>query len=379
MAVLMAVSVEDGLESLSLPALLSNRRRNLTRGGFSDYSHHWPRGFAAVAIGAPRREPGVCGTRRNRSGRPVGGNPLMSEQLNLFQPADLPAAPEESLPPLAEEIGALDELFRSNPRWRCRKDFFDLLRFLARFPQYSPFNGFLIYLQRPDASRVATARAWRQTLRRRPRPGARPILILAPMAPVIFLFDVKDTEGDPAAAACLPAADTHRDRLPARVLEHTLHNCEIQRIAVRESQALEPAAERAVRLTAAARKAHSERNLEAVHRYLILVDSGRTPEEKYGSLALELGRIFCGHLGADADAGWPDRADTAPEQAAIEAEAAAFLVRRRRGLGQLSEPIAAGQAGDLPPLSLQAVFHAAGHIEAMGKQAWRRPPKKGRP
>ncbi|MCU0585217.1 MAG: hypothetical protein MUC46_03980 [Desulfobacterales bacterium] len=52
-------------------------------------------------------------------------------------------APEESLPLLAEEAGALDELFRMNPRWRCRQDFFDLLRFVARFPQYSPFNGFL--------------------------------------------------------------------------------------------------------------------------------------------------------------------------------------------------------------------------------------------
>ncbi len=303
----------------------------------------------------------------------------MSEQLNLFQPDELPVAPEESLPLLAAEAGALDELFRMNPRWRCRQDFFDLLRFVARFPQYSPFNGFLIHLQRPDAARVATARAWRQTLRRRPRPGARPILILAPMAPVIFLFELQDTEGDPVAAASPPAADTHRDRLPARVLDHTLHNCEIQRIAVREPQALDPAAERAIRLTAAARKAHSGRNLEAAHRYLILVDPGRTAEEKYGSLALELSRIFCGHLGADAEAGWPDRADTAPEQAAIEAEAAAFLVCRRKGLEQLSERIAAGEARDLPPLSLQAVFQAAGHIEGMGKQPWRRPPKKGRP
>ncbi len=306
----------------------------------------------------------------------------MSEQLNLFQPAEHPVATEDVLPAVAAEVGALDELFRSNPRWRGRQDFFDLLRFVACFPQYSPFNGFLIFLQRPDATRVATARAWWQTCRRRPRPGARPILILAPMAPVIFLFDLKDTEGDPVPVAPLRAAAVTRDRLPARVLEHTLHNCEIQRIAVREPQALDPAAERAIRVTAAVRKAHAGHNLEAAHRYLILTDPGLPPEKKYGSLALELSRIFGGHLGADGDAWWPDRPDTDVEQAAIEAEAAAFLVCRRKGLEQLSERMAAaaaGEARDLPPLSLQAVFQAAGYIETMGKQLWRRPPKKGRP
>lgn len=303
----------------------------------------------------------------------------MSEQLNLFQPAEIPLAAEEGLPAAA---GALDELFRSNPRWRGRQGFFDLLRFVSRFPQYSPFNGFLIFLQRPDATRIATARTWLQTCRRRPRPGARPILILAPMAPVIFLFDLKDTEGDPVPTPPLRAAGAPADRLPDRVVEHTLHNCEIQRIAVRERETLDPAAERALRVTAAVRKAHSGQNLEPAHRYLIRIDPGLPAEDNYGALALELGRIFCGYLGTDGDAWWPDRPDMDVEQAAIEAEAAAFLVCRRKGLERLSERIAEGagaEARDLPPLSLQAVFQAAGHIEAMGKQRWRRPPKKGRP
>ena len=305
----------------------------------------------------------------------------MSEQLDLFRSSELPSAAVEDVSVLeGATAGALDDLLRLTPRWRQCRDFFDLLRFIARFPNYSPFNGFLIYLQRPDATRVATGRAWLQKYRRRLKPGAQPILILAPMAPVLFVFDLKDTEGDPFSESPSLGGE-NRSRLPYRILDHLLHNCSRQRIAVREAPMIDPAGERAVRLTPAVRKAYADLDIEAGQRYLILIAPDLSPEEKFAALALELSRIFCGHLGDDADAWWPDRRDLELEQILFEAEAAADLVCRRKGIERLSPRLSAMTAGEnreLPPVSLHTVLQAVGRIEEMGKQPWRRPRKRSR-
>lgn len=304
----------------------------------------------------------------------------MFEQLNLFQPSELPNATGEELSVLEGATGALDELFRLTARWRRCREFLDLLQFVSRFPNYSPFNGFLIFLQRPDATRVATGRAWLQRYRRRLKPTARPILILAPMAPVLFVFDLKDTEGDPVAETPFASGETH-GRLPVRILENTLRNCSRQRITVREAATGAPSGERAIRLTPAVRKAYAETDVEAGQRYLVLVAPDLSPEDKYAALAVELSRIFCGHLGDDADAGWPDRRDLDLEQSLLEAEAAAFLVCRRKGLKASFPRLAtppADEDRELPTISLHTFLQAAGHIEAMGKQPWRRPRKRGR-
>jgi hypothetical protein len=307
----------------------------------------------------------------------------MSEQLKLFQASDTPApgSPgEEPHPDLDAGTGALDELFRLSARWRGCREFLELLEFVARFPAYSPFNGFLIYLQNPAATHVATGRTWSRKYRRRLKPGARPILILAPMSPVLFVFDLKDTEGYPIPEGALRPLET-RDRLSARIYDATLHNCGIQHIAVREVPPLNAAAERVVRITASVRKKYAGLDLEASTRYLVLVDAGLSLEEKYAALVLELGRIFCGHLGIDSDAWWVDRKDLDLNRTDLEADAVAFIVCRRRGLAQVSHQRFSdcrGEDRELPPISLNAVFQAVSYIEEMGKALWRKPRKQGR-
>jgi hypothetical protein len=307
----------------------------------------------------------------------------MSEQLNLFQASDTPSPGrpgEDPHPDFDAATGALDELFRLSARWRGCREFLELLEFVARFPAYSPFNGFLIYLQNPAATHVATGRTWSRKYRRRLKPGARPILILAPMAPVLFVFDLKDTEGYPITEGALRPLET-RDRLSARIYEATLHNCGIQHITVREVPPLNAAAERVVRITASVRKNYAGMELEASTRYLVLVETGLRLEEKYAALALELGRIFCGHLGIDSDAWWVDRKDLDLNRIELEADAVAFIVCRRKGLAQVSArrfSDGRGEDRELPPISLNAVFQAVSYIEDMGKTLWRKPRKQGR-
>jgi hypothetical protein len=305
----------------------------------------------------------------------------MTEQLSLFKPSDTRSTEDPGAADLVLEAadgGALDELFRLSRRWGRNCGYLELLEFIARFPAYSPLNCFLIHLQDPAATQVATARMWLRKCQRRIKAGARPIAILAPMSPVLFVFDVRDTEGPALPAEAFKAA---ADRLPVKAYEATLHNCGIQHIAVREAAASGIPAERTVRVTPAIRKKNVELGLGPNTRYLILIEAGLSLEEKFAALVLELGHLFCGHLGIDGDAWWADRKDLDLERIDIEAASTAHLVCRRRGLARAgSRFLAACREADreLPSFSLNAVFQAVAHIEAMGKTTWSKPRRHGR-
>lgn len=79
---------------------------------------------------------------------------------------------------------ALDELFQVAGQFSTRAAYGDLLRFIARFRMYSPFNAMLVHTQMPGATYVATARRWLQDYMRKIHPAARPITILQPKGPV---------------------------------------------------------------------------------------------------------------------------------------------------------------------------------------------------
>jgi hypothetical protein len=275
---------------------------------------------------------------------------------------------------------ALDELFRFSRRWSRNCDYGELLEFISRFPAYSPLNCFLIHLQDPAATQVATARTWHRKYQRRVKPGGRPLAILAPMSPVRFVFDVRDTAG-PELRPTECRISSVLDRLPLKVYEAAVHNCAVQHIAVRETGASNGSTERTVRVTPAVRKRHPELSLGPHTRYLVQLEAGVSLEEKFAALVLELGHLFCGHLGIDGAAWWPNRKDLDLERIDIEAASAAHLVCRRLGLAKtgsrfLAECLENDRA--LPPISLNAVFQAVAHIEAMGRSYWTKPRKQSR-
>jgi hypothetical protein len=57
----------------------------------------------------------------------------------------------------------------------------------------------LIHAQMPGAQFVCTALRWRREYHREIKIGARPIVILQPMGPILFVFDVSDTASLPNA------------------------------------------------------------------------------------------------------------------------------------------------------------------------------------
>src|SRR5207244_11936346 len=82
--------------------------------------------------------------------------------------------------------------------------YLELMRFVGRFRFYSPFNAMLIHTQLPGAHFVCTARRWRKDYRREIKIGARPIVVLQPMGPILFVFDVSATRPLPDARPLPP-------------------------------------------------------------------------------------------------------------------------------------------------------------------------------
>jgi hypothetical protein len=83
-------------------------------------------------------------------------------------------------------LSALDELFTLAQKYNSSDAYLELMRFVGRFRFYSPFNAVLIYTQMPGAHFVCTARRWRKDYRREIKIGARPIVILQPMGPILL-------------------------------------------------------------------------------------------------------------------------------------------------------------------------------------------------
>jgi hypothetical protein len=133
--------------------------------------------------------------------------------------------------------GALDELFGNARQFNSSKAYLDLMQFIGRFRFYSPFNAMLIHIQMPGARFVATARRWRRDFHRQVMVGAQPVVILQPMGPVLFVFDVTDTEPLPGAPP-LPGWIDHpfevRDGTIGTELNRTIENAKRDGVRVSE-------------------------------------------------------------------------------------------------------------------------------------------------
>jgi len=305
----------------------------------------------------------------------------MTKQLNLFpdNELNLPGTPQEvNLADLNTAFNPVDEVFAAIERFRSSRDFMELIQFIARFPNYSTFNGWLVYLQNPLATYVATARTWAQKYNRQPRRDAKPLIILAPMAPILFLFDIQDTAGAPVSSKLLRSRQVDDQQL-GKCYTTTFHNAAIHGISVYETALNTNEIDTVSRITPALRKKYQEFKLPKDTSYLILIDKTLPLRGRYASLAHSLGHIFCSHLGIDRHAWWPERGDLNIMGEEIEADSVAYLVCRRSGLGADSENYLlqfSETQQEIPPFSMNAVIQATSYIEDMGKHRWKAPKKR---
>jgi hypothetical protein len=125
----------------------------------------------------------------------------LGTQLDLFDlgPGEpLEPGEEEALPvikPRSEAKKSIQFMLRAAIRYGGVRDYVDLLDRVASLDQYKPYNALLVLLQRPSATFLLPAHQWMERYGRVTRPGQQPLVMLQPRGPVMFLFDVSQTEG----------------------------------------------------------------------------------------------------------------------------------------------------------------------------------------
>lgn len=282
----------------------------------------------------------------------------------------------ESVGPLR----ALDELFLVAQQFSTRTEYKDLLEFIARFRMYSPFNAMLVRTQMPGARYVAPPNRWRDLYMRTIRPGARPITILQPKGPVLFVFDVSDTEPLPGAPP-LPQSVVDPFAIvrgqEKGELAKTIMNAERDGVRIHEREfgsqqagQIQTASGGQV-LQITVRKLFKQLTVTVPVRYELLLNAKQTRESRYATLVHELGHLYCGHLGSPNEQFWPNRRGLSREVEECEAESISYIVCTRLGIETNSARYVAGylsERGKMPPISLDTVMKAAGLIVQMGQE-----------
>ena len=276
---------------------------------------------------------------------------------------------------------SLDELFSLARQYTSTAAYWDLLRFIGRFRFYSPFNAMLVHIQMEGAKFVAPPYRWLGQYRRRIRTGARPLVILRPMGPVMFVFDVSQTEPEGDEPPALPPEVEHpfevRGGQIGGELSQTIENAKRDGISVTESDAgsqsagMIRTAEPGRQLRILAKIQPEPAYVSVPLRYELLLNAKHSAEAKYATLVHELGHLYCGHLGTPNDRWWPDRRGLKDEICEFEAESVSYLVCRRLGIDSPSETYLANYVNDqseTPPISLDRVLTSAGLIEQMGRE-----------
>lgn len=105
-----------------------------------------------------------------------------------------------------EMVSSIDTLLANSRRYAECAAFKEMLDFMARFKDYAPYNNMLVRLQNPSCTFYATAKDWRERFQREIREDARPMVILAPMHPVLLVYELDQTDGIPVPEELLKFA-----------------------------------------------------------------------------------------------------------------------------------------------------------------------------
>ncbi len=230
------------------------------------------------------------------------------------------ASPEQT-------VSSIDELFRRSKELRSSSKFFELLTFVKKFRNYSAFNNALVYLQNPNTTYYATASHWRREFRRQVKPDARPMVILAPMTPVLMVYDIEDTDGPPLPKYLINPFEA-KGIINSRVLEFTIENCKRDKInVIKTSKSF-------LNAGCAIRYFFREKDIGGKNSSKVSIEINNKLENTpvYATLCHEIAHIYLGHLGNDKDEWWPDRRYLTRDQKELEAEATSYLVCGRAGL-----------------------------------------------
>ena len=277
--------------------------------------------------------------------------------------------------------GALDELFLLAGRYRSSAQFSELIKFLSTFKNYSIFNAMLVNIQMQGARYVLPAKQWKQKYGRYPIPEAQPLIMLRPGGPVMFCFDVSQTQGIPLPPEIENPFQV-QGNLPEGAYQLIIFNSKQEGIRINERPL-------GSTLGGYVRDANDPYHIIGAGIFIdknqkmflegkeipllseITLNSNLSDEVNFATLTHELAHVYCGHIGPGHYDLWPDRTDLTKNIREFEAEATSFLVCQRIGIDTPAAQYLSGYLNsndEIPEISLDVVFKAAQIIESMAKK-----------
>lgn len=266
-----------------------------------------------------------------------------------------------------DDISLLSHLLDESKLYRQGRDFKELLDFVRRMPNFAPFNAFLLNVQKPGLRFAASQRDWQVKFNRNIKEGARPLVILWPFAPVVFVYDVDDTEGD----------ELPRDIADAFRARGNMSKWSIKQFI---TLLLKKGIDTRLIEYGDAHAGHIKRpehdisvNYQSIDRnekpeYLIRLNKNHDANVQFATLTHELAHLFLGHLGRDKFLKIPDRARLTHEEKEIEAESVSYIVCHRNNVMPNSEQYLSGFVGEqlqIERLDIYAILKAAGQVETV--------------
>jgi hypothetical protein len=252
-----------------------------------------------------------------------------------------------------QEQSSIDELFRASILYRNSSKFAEALEFAAKFREYAPYNNMLVRVQNPSCSYYATARDWQNRFERSIKEDAKPMVILAPMHPVMIVYDVDETEGAPLPAKLREFAQV-TGNFESKWMDRLLENALRLRIQVQRKP-----------LTQLHGGFATTSLRDNRFKMRVVVHAGLDEASAFGVLCHEIGHILLGHLGSDMDIWWPFRINLPHSAIEIEAESVSYMVSARLGLksGSASYIASFVSGGQIPDsVSLDLITKVAGKI-----------------
>jgi hypothetical protein len=254
----------------------------------------------------------------------------------------------------ARDRAVIDQLIADTRLYDSARTVKELLDFTARLRHIAPFNAMLLHIQKPGLTFAARASDWQARFRRRPKPHARPLVVLRSFGPVEFVYDILDTDGEPLPkdAFSFPTAGAvPHDWMQAAA--GRLARCAVNIVWLDYG---DDKAGHARQLTR-----HGDKN--QLESFEVGVNRNHEAPVQVVTLAHELAHIYLGHCGGDAKRGVsfnrPD--DLALRE--VEAETVAYLVAKRTGLSPRSEAYLDRYQGAFHRLDLHRIMKAANAIE----------------
>lgn len=309
----------------------------------------------------------------------------LEEQLDLFglrpdEPLNLvgEAAPRGTKP-RSEAKKSIQYMLEAAMQYGGVRDYVDLLDRVAALRQYKPFNALLVLLQRPSATYLLPAHRWKERWGRVSRPNEQPLVMLQFRGPVMFLFDVSQTEApdgarqlpvhlrNPYAMADVFSADS--------ALNWLTSNAKLDGVRVSvaghglpSAGCIWPSDQGMTQPTLVKKKPETIERLPV--RYETLLNDAYSPTEKLATLAHELGHLYCGHIGTHDRELWPDRRGLSEPLQELEAESVARILFKRLAPdvelpAHLDQYFGNGQPR--PDADIERVLVAAGRVIEMSK------------